>query len=71
MKSVNLRLPDDEHARMVAAAKAERRSLGQFVRNLFAEHEIRQAGLDRSRMVYRDKDGVIQHRKPITFGALS
>jgi hypothetical protein len=43
MKYVNLRLPDDEHARMVAAAKAEFIPLTAYLRKLFLQHEQEQA----------------------------
>jgi len=39
MKYVNLRLPDDEHARMMAAADREFIPLTALLRKLFAEHE--------------------------------
>jgi hypothetical protein len=39
MKYVNLRLPDDEHARMMAAAEREFVPLTALLRKLFAQHE--------------------------------
>jgi len=39
MKYVNLRLPDDEHARMVAAAEHEFVPVTALLRKLFAEYE--------------------------------
>jgi hypothetical protein len=39
IKNINIKLPADEHARMVEAAKRELTSLSSLLRRCFAEHE--------------------------------